>query len=63
MTTERGRALATRARVSNLRVPNLSEIDFAALRVGCHNQTHSLQGLDEEAANGRARLPQDADAA
>ena len=34
MITERGRALAHRPRHSRLRVPNLSEIDFAALRAG-----------------------------
>jgi Xaa-Pro aminopeptidase len=34
MITERGRALAARPRVSALRVPNLSEIDFGALRAG-----------------------------
>ena len=34
MITERGRALAHRPRVSTLRVPNLSEIDFGALRAG-----------------------------
>ena len=34
MITERGRALAHRPRVSPLRVPNLSEIDFGALRAG-----------------------------
>ena len=34
MVTERGRALAARPRVSALRVPNLSEIDFGALRAG-----------------------------
>ena len=34
MITERGRALAHRPRVSGLRVPNLSEIDFGALRAG-----------------------------
>ena len=34
MITERGRALAARPRVSALRVPNLSEIDFGALRTG-----------------------------
>jgi Xaa-Pro aminopeptidase len=34
MITELGRALAARPRVSALRVPNLSEIDFGALRAG-----------------------------
>src|SRR5262249_12246933 len=34
MITERGRALAVRPRLSNLRVPNLSEIDMGALRRG-----------------------------
>jgi Xaa-Pro aminopeptidase len=34
MITERGRALAARPRLSRLRVPNLSEIDFGALRRG-----------------------------
>ena len=32
MITERGRALAARPRVSTLPVPNISEIDFGALR-------------------------------
>jgi Xaa-Pro dipeptidase len=34
MITERGRALAARPRLSRLRVPNVSEIDFGALRAG-----------------------------
>ncbi|HEX2481972.1 MAG TPA: Xaa-Pro peptidase family protein [Methylomirabilota bacterium] len=34
MITDRGRALAARPRVSTLRVPNFSEIDFGALRAG-----------------------------
>src|SRR5215813_12781822 len=34
MITERGRALAVRPRLSNLRVPNISEIDMGALRRG-----------------------------
>lgn len=34
MITEQGRALANRSRVSRLRVPNLSEIDFGKLRAG-----------------------------
>lgn len=34
MVTEQGRALASRSRVSRLRVPNLSEIDFPQLRAG-----------------------------
>lgn len=34
MITEQGRALATRSRIHQLRVPNLNEIDFARLRAG-----------------------------
>src|SRR4029453_9461708 len=34
MITEPGRALAARPRLSRLRVPNVSDIDFAALRAG-----------------------------
>jgi Xaa-Pro aminopeptidase len=34
MTTPEGRQLATRGRISRLRIPNLSDIDFAALRAG-----------------------------
>jgi Xaa-Pro dipeptidase len=34
MITDEGRRLATQGRVSRLRVPNLSEIDFAELRAG-----------------------------